>query len=109
MANGSRRSRRDDRAVVETELTAVDESRLSSQRATKSFGNEQRRLKADSGCFGGLPLSNEPLRSSIAWMALWSVPSVPGRSGSNKGNQSPLFVTSVIAFSGQATTQSPHA
>jgi len=31
-----------------------------------SFGNEQRRLKPDSGCFGGPPLSNEPLRSSIA-------------------------------------------
>jgi hypothetical protein len=51
MANGSRRSRRDDRAQGDTELNAVDESRLSSQRATKSFGNEQRRLKADSGCF----------------------------------------------------------
>ena len=74
----------------ETGLTVVDESGLSSQRATESFGNEQRRLKPDSGCFGGRPLSNEPLRSSIAWMALWSVTSVPGRSGSNKGNRSPL-------------------
>jgi hypothetical protein len=79
-------SRRDDRAQGETELTVVDESGLSSQRATESFGNEQRCLKPDSGCFGGPPLSNEPLRSSIAWMALWSVTSVPGRSGSNKGS-----------------------
>jgi hypothetical protein len=64
-----------------TELTVVDESGLSSQRATESFGNEQRRLKLDSGCFGDRPLSNEPLRSSIAWMALWCETSVPGRSG----------------------------
>jgi hypothetical protein len=49
--------RRDDRAQGETELTVVDESGLSSQRATESFGNEQRRLKPDSGCFGGPPLS----------------------------------------------------
>jgi hypothetical protein len=34
-------------------LAVVDESGLSSQRATESFGNEQRRLKLDSGCFGG--------------------------------------------------------
>jgi hypothetical protein len=44
-------SRRDDRAQEETELTVVDESGLSSQRATESFGNEQRRMKPDSGCF----------------------------------------------------------
>ena len=49
----------------------ADESGLSSQRATESFGNEQRRLKPDSGCFGA-PLSNEPLHSSTAWMALCS-------------------------------------
>jgi len=42
-------SRRDDRAQGETEFTFVDESELSSQRATESFGNEQRRLKPDSG------------------------------------------------------------
>jgi hypothetical protein len=41
--------RRDDRAQGETELTVVDESGLSSQRATESFGNEQRRLKPDTG------------------------------------------------------------
>jgi hypothetical protein len=40
---------RADRAQGETELTVVDESGLSSQRATESFGNEQRRLKADTG------------------------------------------------------------
>jgi hypothetical protein len=61
--------RRDDRARGENELAVVDGSGLSSQRATESFGNEQRRLKADSGCFFG-PLSNEPLRSYIAWMPL---------------------------------------
>jgi hypothetical protein len=44
-------SRREDGAQGETELTAVDESGLSSQRATESFGNEQRRLKPDGGCF----------------------------------------------------------
>ena len=33
----------------EIELTVVDESGLSSQRATESFGNEQHRLKPDSG------------------------------------------------------------
>jgi hypothetical protein len=36
-------------AQGETELTVGDESRLSPQRAIKSFGNEQRRLKTDSG------------------------------------------------------------
>jgi hypothetical protein len=48
-------SRRDDRAHKETELAVVGESGLSSQRTTEPFGNEQRRLKPDSGCFGGLP------------------------------------------------------
>jgi hypothetical protein len=33
-------------------MDLADRASLSSQRATTSFGNEQRRLEADSGCFG---------------------------------------------------------
>jgi hypothetical protein len=99
-------SRRDDRAQGETELTVVDESGLSSQRATESFGNEQRRLKPDSGCFGGPPVSNKPLRSSIAWMALWSVTSVPGRSGCSHGPRAGVFVSGLpLLFSDSLAIQ----
>lgn len=59
-------SRREDRAQGEAEFGVVDESGLSSQRATESFENEQRRLKSDRGCFAFPPTTGCPLEKPVS-------------------------------------------
>jgi hypothetical protein len=56
-------SRREDRAQEEAEFAVDDDPGLSSQRATESFGNEQRRLKSDTGCLAFPPTTVTHLRS----------------------------------------------